>query len=581
MSELDVLRRLGDQIVPPPFEALRETARRRARRTRVASIAVAASVVAASVTTVYLGRDADRQSEPAPVTPPTSRPLTYADGSTIHYGDDTIEAEGPVVELDLTDYGVGFRTDDGRIWFTDGSTPDQLGSSATTGPGYGDNTWPLTSHPGWMLSSNAGSRLVWFEFPSPGEPEVVVYDTATRAGGRTGHRRTSEPGHTAVPAELSERFVYWFKDPDPDKMPEEQTQVRYDPATGEQSPITEPELLSDLDGDAAVRSVRLKGDGRWETAPQGFHYSDGMGQQMGLDLCRRRRGRQRCRTGGPGRHGRRGRERAALRLRAARRLHRQERRRLARPVARRQTVVVVSPLRQGTDLIACHLETRRVRSRRPRRPGSSSRSSGRPSSSADPRRIGAGTSDTSRGSSTRRPVRTRHTGETTHDPHLEQEPGRAGSRSPAGRLHAAPSHVTTSPSRRVRGAEPPTTVADHDERGHHEVTLAFAGDVHFQIQVAALLDDPRGLGPITRALVRRRRHDGQPGECDHGARQLGPEEPREARGPLLVPRPAQGARRPGRRRRRRRHDGQQPRRRPRHGRVAATRCGQPSTHRSR
>jgi len=38
--------------------------------------------------------------------------------------------------------------------------------------------------------------------------------------------------------------------------------------------------------------------------------------------------------------------------------------------------------------------------------------------------------------------------------------------------------------------------------GHHprRVTLAFAGDVHFQIQVAALLDDPRGLGPITKAL---------------------------------------------------------------------------------
>ena len=44
MSELDLLRRLGDQIVPPPFEALRETARRRARRARVAtSLAVAAS----------------------------------------------------------------------------------------------------------------------------------------------------------------------------------------------------------------------------------------------------------------------------------------------------------------------------------------------------------------------------------------------------------------------------------------------------------------------------------------------------------------------------------------------------------
>jgi poly-gamma-glutamate synthesis protein (capsule biosynthesis protein) len=41
---------------------------------------------------------------------------------------------------------------------------------------------------------------------------------------------------------------------------------------------------------------------------------------------------------------------------------------------------------------------------------------------------------------------------------------------------------------------------DGDHRPRRAVTLAFAGDVHFQIQVAALLDDPRGLGPISRAL---------------------------------------------------------------------------------
>src|SRR3954468_474487 len=106
MSELDVLRRLGDQIVPPPFEALRETARRRARRAKVAtSAAVAASVVAVSATTVYLGRDADRRVEPAPAPGPPSRPRTYADGSAIHYGKQTVEADGPVAELDLTDYG--------------------------------------------------------------------------------------------------------------------------------------------------------------------------------------------------------------------------------------------------------------------------------------------------------------------------------------------------------------------------------------------------------------------------------------------------------------------------------------------
>jgi len=354
MSELDVLRRLGDQIVPPPFEALRETARRRVRRARVATtVAVAAIVLAIIATTVYLGRDSDRRIEPAPA--PAVRLLTYADGSTIHYGEHTVEADAPVVELDVTDDGVGFRTADGRIWFTDGSSTDRLGDLGETGPGYGD-TWPLTSHPGWMLSPNTGSRLVWFEFPAPGEPEVVVYDTDTR---REDARDTVglEPGHTAVPALLSDRFVYWFRDPDPGEMPEDQALVRYDPATGERSRTTEQALLGDLDADAAARSVRLKGDGRWDSS-DAFHYSDGMGQQVGLSLRKGVAGVNGVAPVGPGDM-------------------------VAEDVDGRtfafdpppgysatagvawlvqwlddRTVVVLSPFRRSTNLIACHVETK-------------------------------------------------------------------------------------------------------------------------------------------------------------------------------------------------------------------------------
>ncbi len=58
---------------------------------------------------------------------------------------------------------------------------------------------------------------------------------------------------------------------------------------------------------------------------------------------------------------------------------------------------------------------------------------------------------------------------------------------------------------------PATHVAGHRADGHHPsrppgplgtITLAFAGDVHFQLHLAALLDHPRGaLGPITRTLA--------------------------------------------------------------------------------
>lgn len=356
MSELDLLRRLGDQIVPPQFEALRETARRRARRARAAtSLAVAAAVVAVSAVTVYLDRGDDRRVEPAPATP-TSRPLTYADGSTIHYGEHTIEAAGNVVELDVTDYGVGFRTEGGGIWFTTGSTIDRLGAVGETGPGYGD-TWPLTRQPGWMLSSNSGSRLVWFEFPSPGEPEVVVYDT--RSMSEVSRDSVAlQPGQTAVPAEVSDRFVYLFKDPNPEEMPEDQTQVRYDPATGEQSRVTEADLLDDLDRDAATRSIQLKGDGRWEKAPHGFHYSDGMGQQVGMSLKKAVAGVDGLAPVGPG-------DMVAADVTG-------ETFAFEPPPdytdkagvgwlvqwLDNQTVVVLSPLEKSTNLLACHLETK-------------------------------------------------------------------------------------------------------------------------------------------------------------------------------------------------------------------------------
>ena len=353
MSELDVLRDLGARIVPPPFEALTETARRRARGTLVAtSVVVAMAVTAVSATAAYLARDTDREVEPAPA--PSSRPLTYADGTTISYGDHTVEAERPVVELDLTDDGVAFRTDDGRIWFTDGSDVDRLGAVGETGTGYGDS-WPLMTRPSWVLSANAGSRLVWFEFPEPGEPEVVVYDTGSRLEIARDAVRLG-PGQTSVPALVSDRFVYWFEDPNPDELAADQTQVRYDPGTGEQTRVTEAELLEDLDRDAAARSVRLKGDGRSEHL-RGFHYSDGMGLQMGLDLQKDEAGVDGVAPVGPG-------DMVAEDVHGLPFVFRPPPGYTAKSGVGwlvqwldDQTVVVLSPLRQRTDLLACHLDT--------------------------------------------------------------------------------------------------------------------------------------------------------------------------------------------------------------------------------
>ena len=133
-----------------------------------------------------------------------------------------------------------------------------------------------------MLSANSGPRLVWFEFPTPGEPEVVVYDTSA---GREVARDTVRlgPGHTAVPGELTDRFVYWFKDPDPGELPEDQTQVRYDPATGEQSRITEADAARGP-GQRGGGALGPPEGGREADSSGTFHYSDGMGQQMDVGL---------------------------------------------------------------------------------------------------------------------------------------------------------------------------------------------------------------------------------------------------------------------------------------------------------
>lgn len=260
MSDLDVLHTLRDQIVPPPLDALRQTARRRTRRSNgLAAVAASAAVVALVATTVVVaGDDADRSPLPAPPAEPSSRPLTYADGAVVHYGDRTVDAAGPVVELDLTDHGVAFRTADGRIWFTDGSRVDELGALGEPGPTYDDDSWPLLVHDGWLVSAHTGSRVAWFEFPSPGAPEVVVYDTADRRE-LARDSASADPRSVTLPYLVSERYVYWFAEADPNLDAGDTPQVRFDPATGEQTPVEPEEVQQDLLGDGPERTVVIGG----------------------------------------------------------------------------------------------------------------------------------------------------------------------------------------------------------------------------------------------------------------------------------------------------------------------------------
>jgi hypothetical protein len=209
MSDLDLLRSLGDQIVPPSFDALRETARRRTRRAATVAAAVAAVTVVAVIGTAELklvDHDSAPPTNPAPKVD-TTRPLTYAEGATVHYGDQSVTMPGRVVELDLTDDGVAVRTADDRIWFTDGSAVDEIGAVGDSA--WGDVLWD--HYVGRMVASNPGSEVAWYEFPQPRSPEVVVYDT--HAGQVIQRHRVEMPSGTvgglfSVDAEA----VYGFTD---------------------------------------------------------------------------------------------------------------------------------------------------------------------------------------------------------------------------------------------------------------------------------------------------------------------------------------------------------------------------------
>ncbi len=268
MSDLDLLRDVGDQIVPPPLEALHDLARSRDRRMAGAVASATAAAVLAVTASAALLVGGDGRSGPQPTPEPTrgvedSRPLTYAEGATVHYGEETVEAAGAVVELDLTDDGVVFRTSDGRIWFTDGTTPTALGGLGEPGPEYGEDNLPIGVHDGFVVSGSTGSIVAWLEFPSPSAPELVVYDGSQTA--RPGGTSRESGAVVYPPAMFGEGqnvlhsvysdAVYWLAgaDPESDDLPD----LRLDLASGDMVELTPGEYLDEVSARSSQRMLLL------------------------------------------------------------------------------------------------------------------------------------------------------------------------------------------------------------------------------------------------------------------------------------------------------------------------------------
>ena len=258
MSDLDLLRTLGDRIVPPPLEALRETARRRNRRSgAVTAVAAAAVLVAVVGGAVLIGSDDETKLQPVgPVD--TSRPPTYALGTDVHYGDDVAELPEVVEELDLTDDGVVVRTADGGIWFTDGSDPSRVGTLGKPGRVYDDEDHAYGTTWGFVVSGNVGSTVAWLEFPDVGKPQLVVYDTGA---GKASLRQTVEPPSSGymLLASVTERFVYWFTSAEPDLLGEDVNlpDARLEVATGTQQAVKPAMYESDSQVSGQPRTMLI------------------------------------------------------------------------------------------------------------------------------------------------------------------------------------------------------------------------------------------------------------------------------------------------------------------------------------
>ena len=110
------------------------------------------------------------------VEPQGTRPLVYADGTKVHMGDKTVEAEKPVAFIDATDDGAVYEAAlDGTLWFTDGTTTSVIGTSEFTAA--------PTAHAGVVTTGDSGSLVVWGDVAGRKNQipiEFVVYDTSRR-----------------------------------------------------------------------------------------------------------------------------------------------------------------------------------------------------------------------------------------------------------------------------------------------------------------------------------------------------------------------------------------------------------------
>lgn len=269
----ELLRRGAESVAVPRFDldqVVAEAGRRRRRRSYLVAGATAAVLSAIAAGSVLIAASNSRTQGPPPAGPPSpsvsktlgvdgARPLVYAEGRTVHVGDQTVQADKPVAFIIPTDDGAVYQaTLDHTLWFTDGTTTEVIGKSGWTAA--------PTSHSGVVTTGDSGSLVVWADASHGTDKpvdEFVVYDTSRREE----VARIPIPPPAAVPAPFGDASVLFVGEDRVYVMPDSVTPgcwagqnrshacrhphvLRLDVATGETTTVPGSELDGALDASA-------------------------------------------------------------------------------------------------------------------------------------------------------------------------------------------------------------------------------------------------------------------------------------------------------------------------------------------
>jgi hypothetical protein len=189
-------RQAGNAGVPDlDIEELIGQGENRLRRRRLAAfVGGTFAVVAVIMLGVGIALDGPGTRSLGPAHPPPAhstkdagteaptRQIVYSDhepgvpGNTVHFGDRLVETGNDQVHLDVTDDGFLY-TDRGGVWFSDGGTPEQVGSHLCGASPNGEFSHYANRA---VMAANSGSRVAWFDCSLPARPTLVVFDTSSR-----------------------------------------------------------------------------------------------------------------------------------------------------------------------------------------------------------------------------------------------------------------------------------------------------------------------------------------------------------------------------------------------------------------